>query len=104
MLYHQGRCPQCGQVITPLHRLEANILRRDVLECPHCRARILECRTPGCHDYALGGRVWDNDFCPACTKQISQAAFVGGLGLVLGTYLESRTGRNLPPWDYRGVK
>ncbi len=95
MPHHQGKCPQCGQSITPTRCLEVNTLRRDVLECPNCWARILECRFPGCRDYALGGKVWDNDFCPDCTKQVSQTAIAGGLAIVLGKYLGRR---KLPPW------
>ena len=92
MLQHQGHCPQCGQVVTP-RRLEANTLRRDVLECPHCQARILKCRFPGCKDYALGGEFWDNEFCPDCTKTVAQTAISGGLALAL-----ARFGLPRRPW------
>jgi ribosomal protein S27AE len=93
-LIHEGHCPKCGKAINPTRFLERNTLRRDVLECPNCQARILKCRFPGCQDYALGGKVWDNDFCPNCTKEVAQAAIMGGLTILLGRF----TSRRLPPW------
>ena len=93
MPHSKGQCPKCGQAITSARCLEANTLRRNVLECPNCQARILKCRMPGCRDYALGGRVWDNEFCPDCTKTV---AILGIAALVLGRLDQPR--RPWPPY------
>jgi hypothetical protein len=49
----------------------------------------------------LGGKIWDDDFCPACTKQIAQTAITGGLAIVLGKSLGGKPGPSGPPWPRR---
>ena len=82
-MHYEGNCPQCNQAVTPTRCLQYNNVRRDVLECPNCKARLLKCLTPGCKDYALGGRFWDNAFCVKHAP-IPRYATASGLGIVAG--------------------
>lgn len=61
-----GRCPHCEKRVRAVV-VEENTVRRDVLECPKCEERLLVCMTPGCKNYAAGGQVYDQNFCPDCT-------------------------------------
>ena len=74
---HAGECPYCGDNVTPV-LIEKNKIRRDVCKCPSCEKQLLVCRTPGCHSYAKGGEIYDDELCPSCT-----ASFTSGLGDVV---------------------
>ena len=67
---HEGKCPECRKTIMPIIE-EKNNLRRDKCSCPECHAVLYVCRSPGCDDYALGSDLYDNEFCPACTKAMA---------------------------------
>jgi hypothetical protein len=67
---HLGICPFCGDNVTPL-LIEENTIRRDVCECPSCKEKLLICRTPGCHSYAKGGEIYDDELCPSCTSSLA---------------------------------
>jgi hypothetical protein len=73
MTYPVGKCPYCKRLITPTEIFRENTLRRNVLLCPLCDNKILACRTPGCHNYAESGTVWDDEFCPGCTSGLATA-------------------------------
>jgi ribosomal protein S27AE len=64
---HLGKCPFCNESVRP-RVIEENSVRRDICRCPECSNSILVCRTPGCQDYAKGGEIYDDEFCPECTK------------------------------------
>jgi DNA-directed RNA polymerase subunit RPC12/RpoP len=64
-----GMCPRCKQIVSATVS-ESNLLRRDICQCPNCSARILVCRGLGCHDYAQGGKTYDDEYCDPCFKSI----------------------------------
>lgn len=66
---HAGLCPFCGENVTPVLS-KKNTIRRDVCNCPSCKKELLICRTPGCHTYAKGGKIYDDELCPNCTSSI----------------------------------
>lgn len=70
---HLGLCPFCGDLVKPA-LLEDNNIRRDVCECPSCREKLCVCRTPGCMNYAKGGKVYDDELCPSCTESLTSGA------------------------------
>jgi len=69
----KGNCPYCLNLVMPTCT-EENILQRDVFKCPVCKARIVPCRMPGCQDYAKGGEIWDDEFCPKCFNDLPKTA------------------------------
>lgn len=91
---HSGLCPFCGDSVTP-DLVEDNSIRRDVCECPSCKAKILVCRTPGCTSYTKGGSVYDDELCPACTASLTSSvgdvlkAAIGAAAFVVGTVIAS---------------
>ncbi len=64
-----GKCPFCGEMVRAVV-VEENTIRRDVCECPECGESILVCRSSGCQDFAKGGSIYDDDFCPGCQSGI----------------------------------
>jgi hypothetical protein len=64
-----GKCPFCGGKVQAVVTDE-NSCRRDNCKCPACSKQILICRTPGCTNYAKGGELWDDEFCPECTSEV----------------------------------
>ena len=46
MSHHQGHCPQCGQIVTPVSCRQADPPPLEILECPNCRAGIWARRRP----------------------------------------------------------
>lgn len=58
--------------------VEQNTARRDICKCPSCKKGVLICRTPGCHDYAKTGSIYDDELCPGCTSSL-----ISGTGEVL---------------------
>jgi len=83
----KGICPFCGEQVTPIV-VEENILRRDQCQCPECSGIVYVCRTPGCNNYAKGGDIWDDEFCPSCTNDVSgtvkSVAVVTAIGALIG--------------------
>lgn len=80
---HLGKCPWCGNEVKAMIE-EENYVRRDACTCPECGERILVCRTPGCTNYAKGGDIWDDEFCPECTKTAIQTGVLGGISIIVG--------------------
>jgi hypothetical protein len=74
---HAGECPYCGESVTPVLN-KKNVIRRDVCSCPSCSKELLICRTPGCHTYAKGGQIYDDELCPNCTSSL-----ISGTGEIL---------------------
>lgn len=67
----KGKCPFCDKSVQALVE-EENVIRRDRCKCPECGETIYLCRTPGCHDYAKGTKVYDHELCPSCTSTVSE--------------------------------
>ncbi|WP_343666178.1 hypothetical protein [Enterobacter sp.] len=65
-----GVCPFCKNKVRPSVS-ETNYLRRDRCECPECKETVYVCRGFGCEDYAKGGELYDDEFCPQCAQSIS---------------------------------
>lgn len=65
-----GCCPFCGAFVAP-QILEENRLKRDKCRCLNCNSTIYLCIAPGCNNYTKSGVVWDDWFCPSCTKYLS---------------------------------
>lgn len=76
-----GKCPWCGAKVEGVV-VTRNYLRRDKCKCPECGKKIYICRTPGCNNYTKGG-VWDDEFCPDCTKVGAKHAVKAAFGTVL---------------------
>lgn len=76
-----GRCPWCGEEIRAIV-VGKNYIRRDNCKCPKCGKKILICHFPGCNNYTKGG-IWDDEFCPDCTKHVVR----GGIGLALSLFI-----------------
>lgn len=70
---HEGICGHCRQTVSPVV-IEENTLRRDKCQCPDCKQDLYVCRSPGCDDYAKGGKGYDEEFCPGCTKSMAEGA------------------------------
>lgn len=70
-----GICPFCGEEITVTENniLRSNTIRRNVYRCPKCENPILKCMGFGCRNFAAGGKIYDDNFCPECTKAIASA-------------------------------
>jgi MinD superfamily P-loop ATPase len=66
-LKHLGECPFCKQSVRA-QVVEKNILRRDKCACPSCGGTLYVCRAPACDNYAKGGDIYDDEFCPGCTS------------------------------------
>lgn len=64
----KGICPFCKKEITPIV-IEVNTIRRDKCKCPECNQSIYVCTVPGCYDYAKGGNLYDDNFCPEHYKK-----------------------------------
>jgi len=60
-----GNCPFCD-TNTRAMVVEENTFRRDMCRCDNCGETIYPCRTPGCHNYAKSGRIYDDELCPSC--------------------------------------
>jgi DNA-directed RNA polymerase subunit RPC12/RpoP len=73
-----GKCPECGEVVAPVAAYGKNVVRRHVLACPNCEAKILKCLAPNCSNFARAGRVWDDKFCPDCGAKLKQNTFKYG--------------------------
>jgi uncharacterized protein with PIN domain len=85
----KGTCPFCGKNVAAVIT-EENKVRRDLCQCPECGEPILLCRGLGCHDYAKGTPFYDNEYCPDCTKKISDVASeVGKAVLKVGVVVAS---------------
>ncbi len=89
----KGKCPYCQEFMTPVV-VEENAICRDKCKCSKCGEYIYICRTPGCHNYAKGGELWDDELCPECTssvgriaKDIATAALITGVGTLVGKFL-----------------
>ena len=81
----KGLCPFCQEQIQA-KVIEENYLRRDRCICPECQEDIYVCRSPGCNNYAKGGKYYDDELCPTCTESIAEnlkSTVVNGL-LALG--------------------
>lgn len=95
----KGSCPFCKEEIRPII-LEENTLRRDKCECPTCNEIIYVCRIFGCENFAKGGDIYDDEFCPECAKNIQKT--IGGLGkgmltivgLGIATAISKKIGEN----------
>lgn len=86
---HAGICGHCRETVIPLI-IEENTFQRDKCECPECHGILYACRTPGCDDYAKGGKAYDEELCPGCTKAIAENAgtivkTIAGVALTIGT-------------------
>jgi len=86
---HEGICGHCRAVVNPAI-IEENTIRRDKCQCPNCDGILYACRTPGCDDYAKGGKTYDEELCPGCTKSLAEnagslARTIGGIALTIGT-------------------
>ncbi|WP_392559776.1 hypothetical protein [Orbus mooreae] len=68
-----GVCPYCQEKVSA-RVIKKHILRRDKCECPLCLKIIYVCRYPGCHNYASGGCVYDDELCPTCAKDIANSS------------------------------
>lgn len=81
---HLGRCPFCDQEGIPTV-IEENSFRRDKCQCSNaeCKGTIYICRGPGCHNYAKGGDVYDDEFCPSCTSGFTSTG--KDMGALAGT-------------------
>ena len=68
---HIGKCPYCNEDVEP-NVIEGNTMRRDKCQCPRteCGGILYVCRTPGCHNYAKGGDMYDDELCPECTSSL----------------------------------
>ena len=67
-----GVCPFCKEKVRP-NIIEENTIFRDVCECPECHGKLLICRVFGCENYAKSGKVYDDELCPCCAKNITLA-------------------------------
>jgi len=67
-----GRCPHCEKRVRAVV-VEENVVRRDVLRCPKCKGRVLICLGADCKNYAAGGRIYDDNFCPKCIAAAGKA-------------------------------
>lgn len=69
---HKGKCPFCNDEVTPTI-IDGNTLRRDKCQCSNdgCKGIIYVCRSPGCHNYAKGGDLYDDELCPDCTNSLT---------------------------------
>lgn len=72
---HAGICGHCRETVNPII-IEENTFQRDKCVCPKCHETIYTCRTPGCDDYAKGGKSYDEELCPQCTKIVADNAGV----------------------------
>jgi hypothetical protein len=79
----KGECPACHAIIQA-KVIEENYIRRDICECPECKEHILVCRMPGCYDYALGGKWYDDELCPKCKSIDNIGSVATTLTSVLG--------------------
>ncbi len=68
-----GVCPFCEER-TRANVIDSNTLRRDKCKCEKCNEYIYVCRTPACHNYAKGGAIYDDEFCPSCIKNFPSVA------------------------------
>ena len=80
-----GRCPWCGKDVVG-RVVEENYIRRDECVCPECGEKIFICRAPGCNNYAKGG-IWDDEFCPDCTKTVVTGGVLSALSIIIGKKL-----------------
>ena len=72
-----GTCSYCKEQVQA-EIIESNNLRRDRCECTNCHSTVYVCRSPGCHNFALGGEFYDHELCFACTAAtIGVASTVG---------------------------
>lgn len=76
-----GICGHCRETVSPII-IEENYVRRDKCRCPKCQQDLYACRTPGCDDYAKGGKAYDEELCPGCTKALSESAGVLAKGAI----------------------
>lgn len=78
-----GICPFCEEKVRAVVT-ESNDLRRDKCRCEKCQETVYVCRTPACHNYAKGGKIYDDEFCPSCIKNAPGAivAVVSFIALV----------------------
>jgi len=68
-----GICGHCRETVSP-NVIEENTFRRDKCQCPKCSEILYSCRTPGCDDYAKGGKSYDEELCVGCTKSLAEGA------------------------------
>lgn len=78
---HLGTCPFCKELVTP-YVVEGNVIRRDKCMCPNCQNTVYVCRAPGCDDYARGGDIYDDEFCPSCTASATEGGATAIKGAV----------------------
>lgn len=82
----KGICPFCKEEITPVV-LEENTVRRDKCQCPECENNIYACRSGGCDNYAKGGKYYDQELCPECTRSAlstaKETAVIVGTGVLI---------------------
>ncbi|MDI9768215.1 hypothetical protein QM327_16810 [Pantoea dispersa] len=91
---NEGICGHCRKKVSPIV-IEENILRRDKCKCPECEQDLYACRSPGCDDYAKGGKNYDEEFCPSCTKSLAEnagtaAKAIAGIALTIGTTIATK--------------
>ncbi|AXH43475.1 hypothetical protein MZUP3_730 [Erwinia phage vB_EhrS_49] len=86
---NKGICGHCRETVSPIV-IEENTFSRDKCQCPECAKDLYVCRSPGCDDYAKGGKDYDEELCPGCTKSLAEnagviAKTIGGVALTIGT-------------------
>jgi hypothetical protein len=84
-----GVCPKCKKTVQAIV-VEKNSIRRDLCRCPECSQSILVCRVPGCHDYAMGGDFYDDELCPAHTKESIKKMGISAATIVLDIVLKKK--------------
>lgn len=90
---HKGTCPFCSEIVQP-NVVEENSVRRDKCQCPSCQELVYVCRSPGCQNYAKGGKMYDDELCPNCTSAIAEvgkgAITTAVIGLVSAALTKGR--------------
>lgn len=99
--YPKGECPLCGEDIMPKEKdiFKKNFIRRDILSCPECGAKILRCIGLGCRNYAEAGDKWDDNLCPSCknpTKWLDAGRKVFGIIKDTKAVLDRKTEKTAP--------
>lgn len=95
-----GKCSYCKKEMTPII-IEGNFYRRDKCKCSLCKEIVYLCRYPGCHNYVMGGKHYDDEFCFFCTQEISKAtgslikgclskASLTAIGITVTAWLKSK--------------